>query len=118
MPHPEPLSSPEFGRLTSLRRLYHHVVQGGQPTPRDERWLGEPVTTDNLSRQICELEWRNTPASAVNETIPFDLRTALEAAAALLDEEIDTSAPDTPEVRDWTGAVRRGAHKPSSPNDA
>lgn len=52
-----------MARLASLRRLYHHLAHGGHPTPRDELWLGELVTADNLRRQIRDLELATTPMS-------------------------------------------------------
>lgn len=37
-------------------------------------------------------------------------QSALDAVAAVPDDEIDTS--DMPEVRDWSGAVRGGLYRP------
>ena len=51
-------------------------------------------------------------ATAPGEAISSELRAALEAAAAMPDDEIDTSDPDAPEVLDWTDAVRGHFYKP------
>lgn len=64
------IDSPEgagTSRLASLRRLYHHVIQGGPTTPRDAAWLGEPVTLDSLARQIRELERQTMPLDRLPE---------------------------------------------------
>ena len=47
---------------------------------------------------------------AVTRTLTSEERAALEAVAAMPDREIDTS--DTPEVTDWSEAVRGGFNRP------
>ncbi len=41
-----------------------------------------------------------------------ELMAQLKAAAALPEDQIDTSDPDAPEVMDWSGAVRGQFYKP------
>jgi uncharacterized protein (DUF4415 family) len=50
---------------------------------------------------------RQTP-----ETIPADIRAALQAAAELPDDQIDTSDPNVPEVLDWSHAIRGRFYRP------
>ena len=51
-------------------------------------------------------------AAAAPEGISPELIAALEAAAGLPDDQIDTSDPDAPEVLDWTVATRGRFYKP------
>lgn len=45
------------GELATLRRLYHHMVNGGKVTADDERRTGiSPMTPESLSRRIGALE--------------------------------------------------------------
>lgn len=58
---------------------------------------------------------RKGTSKAVSETshpAPEELLAELKAAAALLDEQVDTSDPDAPEVKDWSGAVRGRFYRP------
>jgi hypothetical protein len=51
--------------LASLRRLYHHVVNGGSTTADDERRTGlSPITAKALAATIREAERRETPYDA------------------------------------------------------
>lgn len=44
-------------RLATLRRLYHHIINGGTTNERDEALCGlSPITADGLSNRIGELE--------------------------------------------------------------
>ncbi len=52
------------------------------------------------------------PNAAAPKGISLELVAALEAAAALPDDQIDTSDPDAPEVLDWTSATRGRFYKP------
>ena len=52
------------------------------------------------------------PNAAAPKGISLELVAALEAAAALPDDQIDTSDPDAPEVLDWTRATRGRFYKP------
>lgn len=58
---------------------------------------------------------RKGTSKIVSETSrpsPEELLTELKAAAALSDEQIDTSDPDAPEAKDWSGAVRGRFYRP------
>ncbi|WP_428541394.1 BrnA antitoxin family protein [Rhodopila sp.] len=50
--------------------------------------------------------------TAASEKLDPKVLTQLRKAAALPDQQIDLSDPDAPEVRDWSGAVRRRFYKP------
>lgn len=54
------LSLAEASRLASLRRLYHHLANGGQPGPHDAERVGCEVTVEALARQIETLEQQQT----------------------------------------------------------
>lgn len=45
-------------------------------------------------------------------TIAPELLAQLQAVAAMPDDEVNLTDPDTPEVTDWTGAVRGKFYKP------
>jgi DNA-binding transcriptional ArsR family regulator len=45
-------------RLATLRRLYHHVINGGSTTPSDEARVGMPATAGNISCMIRQMEQR------------------------------------------------------------
>lgn len=44
------------GHLAMLRRLYHHVVNGGRTSIRDDERLGAPATATNIATAIRRLE--------------------------------------------------------------
>jgi hypothetical protein len=43
-------------RLATLRRLYHHIANGGTPRERDHAYLGREVTKASLTAEIGKLE--------------------------------------------------------------
>lgn len=44
------------GRLARLRRLYHHVINGGRTSLWNERDVGGPVTAESIAKAIIRLE--------------------------------------------------------------
>jgi hypothetical protein len=46
----------KLSRLAALRRLYHHVVNGGTFLPRDAELCGFKPTKDRLATEIAKLE--------------------------------------------------------------
>jgi uncharacterized protein (DUF4415 family) len=52
------------------------------------------------------------PRASGTEVLSPDLLAQLQAAAALPDDEINTSDPDVPEVTDWSDAVRGRFYRP------
>ena len=53
-----------------------------------------------------------TSKAPTAERLSPELLAQLEAAAALPDEEINTTDPDAPEVLDWSGATRGKFYRP------
>lgn len=47
--------------LQSLRRLYHHLVNGGIPTDNDVNRFGGRITLKAVSAKIAEMEKTQTP---------------------------------------------------------
>lgn len=69
---------PNDGHLSRLRRLYHHVVNGGRTSPWDDRTVGAPATAENIAREIKRLERQQAlehAEQAVVETRPVDKAT-------------------------------------------
>lgn len=46
----------DLSRLAQLRRLFHHILNGGRTRPWDDDHLGAPATLRNVAKAIRELE--------------------------------------------------------------
>lgn len=53
---PQPVTADPDGHLHTLRRLYHHVLHGGQTTEGDAERLGAEPTLANIAAAIIRLE--------------------------------------------------------------
>lgn len=70
----------EDARLSRLRRLYHHVINGGLTAPWDDRTVGAPATAENIALEIRRLEREQTAQH--QEHAVTEERLAAKAAAA------------------------------------
>jgi uncharacterized protein (DUF4415 family) len=50
--------------------------------------------------------------SSTAHKVPSELEAQLRAATSLADAQIDTTDPDAPEVKDWSGATRGKFYRP------